>query len=69
MRAFVVAVVMVAASWAQAHAAPVDNAATAVRAAVQRYDEGWRTYDVDKVANAFAASFEWTNEVGLRFED
>ena len=49
-------------------ASPSDETAE-VRNAFQRYDEGWRTYDVDKVAGAFAKNFEWTNEVGLRFSD
>jgi uncharacterized protein (TIGR02246 family) len=40
-----------------------------VRIAITRYDEAWRTYDVEKVVGAFAKDFEWTNEVGLRFTD
>jgi uncharacterized protein (TIGR02246 family) len=50
-------------------AAPPSAAEAKVRAAFESYDQGWRQFDVDKVTDAFADDFEWTNEVGLRFTD
>jgi uncharacterized protein (TIGR02246 family) len=50
---------------AAAPAAPVADA----RAAFERYDAGWRHYDVEAVVAAFAPDFEWTNEVGIHFTD
>ena len=38
-------------------AAPAASPETDVRAAFARYDEGWRTYDVEKVVDAFADDF------------
>ncbi len=40
-----------------------------VRAAFERYDKAWRTFDAKGVVDAYADDFEWTNEVGLRFAD
>ncbi len=53
--------------FAQAHAAPVAPT-DAVRTAFQSYDQGWRAFDVGRITNAFADDFEWTNEVGTRFD-
>ena len=67
MRA-VLRMVAVMALWTgTAHAASATDAA--VRVAFEHYDEGWRTYDADKIVDAFAPAFDWTNEVGLRFND
>ena len=63
----IVAVVATGAVPASVFATP--NPDADAKAAFQRYDEGWRTYDVETVAAAFAPDFEWTNEVGLRFTD
>ena len=59
---------IVTAGAAVAAAAPAGRAAD-VRAAFERYDAGWRHYDVEAVVAAFATDFEWTNEVGMRFTD
>ena len=40
-----------------------------VRAAFMRYDEGWRTANVEAVVGAFSDDFDWVNSVGLRFSD
>ena len=37
-----------------------------VRAAFMRYDEGWRTYNVQEVLDAFPDDFDWVNSVGIR---
>jgi hypothetical protein len=52
---------------AAARAAP-DPAAEA-RTAFMRYDEGWRSYNVQEVIDAFSDDFDWVNSVGLRFVD
>ena len=65
-----VGMVALTAIWASAvAAAPPANSADEARAAFDRYDQGWRTFDAAKVTDAFADQFEWTNEVGLRFTD
>jgi len=45
------------------------NPQVLVRAAFVRYDEGWRTYNVDRILAAMAPDFEWVNSVGLRIGD
>jgi uncharacterized protein (TIGR02246 family) len=52
---------------AAAEAAP--DPAADVRAAFMRYDEGWRTFNVEEVADAFSDNFDWVNSVGVRFVD
>ncbi len=47
----------------------VGSGADAVKAAYLVYDDGWRTFNADKIAGAFADDFEWVNEAGLRFTD
>jgi hypothetical protein len=50
-----------------AEAAPVEEAQA--RAAFMRYDEGWRTYNVKNVVDAFPVEFDWVNSVGVRIVD
>jgi ketosteroid isomerase-like protein len=69
MRLILGLVALIALSGGQVSARPAPDASVAVRTAFERYDNGWRTYDVDKVVGAFDEDFEWTNEVGLRFTD
>jgi uncharacterized protein (TIGR02246 family) len=52
-----------------ASAAPAPDAVSAVRAAFEHYDHGWRVYDVNEIIGVFAPDFEWTNSVGLRFTE
>ncbi len=52
---------------AAAKAAP--DPAAEVRAAFLRYDEGWRTYNVQEIVDAFSDDFDWVNSVGVRFVD
>ncbi len=52
-----------------ASAAAAREATSTVRAAFEQYDQGWRVYNVDKITAAFAPDFEWTNSVGIRFQD
>ncbi len=34
-----------------------------------RYDEGWRTFNVREVVDAFPGDFDWVNSVGIRIVD
>jgi uncharacterized protein (TIGR02246 family) len=52
---------------AAANAAP--DPAAEVRAAFMRYDEGWRTYNIQEVVDTFSDDFDWVNSVGVRIVD
>jgi hypothetical protein len=50
-----------------AQAAPSEDAGA--RAAFLRYDEGWRTFNVQEIVDVFPDDFDWVNSVGVRFVD
>jgi len=68
MRTLLCAATVLALTLAAAtQAAP--NADAEARAAFMRYDEGWRTYNVQEVVDAFPDDFDWVNSVGIRIVD
>jgi uncharacterized protein (TIGR02246 family) len=68
MRTLLCAATVLALTLASAtQAAP--NPDAEVRTAFMRYDEGWRTYNVQEVVDAFSDNFDWVNSVGIRIVD
>jgi len=39
------------------------------RAVFMRYDDGWRTFNVQEIVDVFPADFDWVNSVGIRIVD
>ncbi len=68
MRTILCATAVLALTSPVAAAAAPDPAAEA-RAAFMRYDDGWRTYNIQEVVDAFADDFDWVNSVGIRIVD